>query len=87
MTVSLFGGKHMINIREYYEKDGDFLPGKKVWFFMFYFLQASFPSVWMFLLYISPIWYTKSLFLYRSFHYYYSNPNPPLPGSEAVASI
>ena len=55
MTVSLFGGKHMINIREYYEKDGDFLPGKKVWFFRIYSLQASFPSVWMFLLYISPI--------------------------------
>lgn len=38
MTVSLFGGKHMINIREYYEKDGEFLPGKKVEFFMFNFL-------------------------------------------------
>lgn len=62
MTVSLFGGKHMINIREYYEKDGDFLPGKKVWFFMFYFLQASFPLMWVFLLYISPIWYTNPSF-------------------------
>lgn len=69
----------MINVREYYEKDGDFLPGKKVWFFMFYFLQASFPSVWMFLLYISPIWYTKSLFLIPKFSLLLLKPNPTQP--------
>lgn len=30
MGISEFKGKHMINIREYYEKDGEALPGKKV---------------------------------------------------------
>ena len=38
MGVSEFKGKKMINIREYYEKEGKTLPGKKVgllpsWFF------------------------------------------------------
>jgi hypothetical protein len=30
ITISSFRGKNMINIREYYEKDGQELPGKKV---------------------------------------------------------
>lgn len=30
VTVSRFRGKTMVNIREYYEKDGQELPGKKV---------------------------------------------------------
>ena len=30
MGISEFKGKNMINIREYYEKDGEALPGKKV---------------------------------------------------------
>lgn len=30
VTVSTFRGKTMVNIREYYEKDGQELPGKKV---------------------------------------------------------
>ena len=30
MGISEFKGKTMINIREYYEKDGESLPGKKV---------------------------------------------------------
>jgi hypothetical protein len=29
-TISTFRGKTMVNIREYYEKDGQELPGKKV---------------------------------------------------------
>lgn len=32
VTVSTFRGKTMVNIREYYEKDGQELPGKKVSF-------------------------------------------------------
>jgi len=28
--ISEFKGKRMMNIREYYEKDGEVLPGKKV---------------------------------------------------------
>ena len=28
--VTTFKGKYMLNIREYYEKDGELLPGKKV---------------------------------------------------------
>lgn len=32
ITISDFRGKSMVNIREYYEKDGQELPGKKVIF-------------------------------------------------------
>lgn len=32
VTISSFRGKTMVNIREYYEKDGQELPGKKVKF-------------------------------------------------------
>lgn len=30
VTISSFRGKNMVNLREYYEKDGQELPGKKV---------------------------------------------------------
>lgn len=30
VTISEFKGKKMVNIREYYEKNGESLPGKKV---------------------------------------------------------
>jgi len=33
--VSKFNGRNLINIREYFEKDGEVLPGKKVIFTMF----------------------------------------------------
>lgn len=33
VTVSEFRGKTMVSVREYYEKDGQELPGKKVSFF------------------------------------------------------
>ena len=32
--MSEFKGKHMVAIREYYEKDGEQLPSKKVRFWM-----------------------------------------------------
>ena len=32
VVVSRFGGKVMVSVREYYEKDGQSLPGKKVCF-------------------------------------------------------
>lgn len=34
VTVSEFRGKTMVSVREYYEKDGQELPGKKVSFFL-----------------------------------------------------
>jgi hypothetical protein len=30
VTISSFRGKTQVNVREYYEKDGQELPGKKV---------------------------------------------------------
>jgi len=30
VTISSFRGKNLVNVREYYEKDGQELPGKKV---------------------------------------------------------
>ena len=30
VTISVFRGKTMVNVREYYERDGQELPGKKV---------------------------------------------------------
>ena len=34
VTINDFKGKSLINIREYYEKDGEALPGKKVMSFV-----------------------------------------------------
>jgi len=31
-TVSEFRGRKMVNIREYYDADGEIRPGKKGWF-------------------------------------------------------
>lgn len=42
VTVSEFRGKTMVSVREYYEKDGQELPGKKVWGFLFFFLVLFF---------------------------------------------
>ncbi len=36
MTVSKFEGKRMISVREYYDKKGEMLPGKKVSFLWFF---------------------------------------------------
>lgn len=33
VTISDFKGKTLVNVREYYQKDNDWLPGKKVVFF------------------------------------------------------
>lgn len=38
MTISKFAGRLSVDVREYYEKDGELLPGKKVSFsFLFFF--------------------------------------------------
>jgi Transcriptional Coactivator p15 (PC4) len=45
MTVSEFKGKTMVSIREYYEKDGQVLPGKKVWPTFFSSYQCACSSI------------------------------------------
>lgn len=85
MTISLYSGKHMVNIREFYEKDGEYLPGKKVWFSMFYFMQSSFSVLcW----YISPIVYIMYIKTPPSVPDFFNNYQPTiLPVREAEASI
>lgn len=34
VTVSEFKGKMLVSVREFYEKEGQMLPGKKVGFFL-----------------------------------------------------
>lgn len=45
VTVSTFRGKTMVNIREYYEKDGQELPGKKVSLTLMSFVPRQFFGV------------------------------------------
>lgn len=39
--VQEFKGKVMVNVREYYEKDGQMLPGKKVRVYSFFYCFSS----------------------------------------------